>query len=79
MSQLEQGAQRVLTPLTNLRPHQISVPDQRLLTVWAVKCMYAYAFVFHPQNLPFSPAEFQALREKLLPAGRSMCNVGRPL
>lgn len=79
MSHLEQGAQRVMTPLINLRPHQISVPDQRLLTVWAAKCLYAYASVFHPQNLPFTAAEFQALREKREPPDRCAVWIGHSM
>jgi len=64
MSQLEQGAKRVLTPLIEGRSHDLNVPDQHLLTFWAVKCFFAYASVFHPQNLPFATEELGALRQR---------------
>jgi hypothetical protein len=77
MSQMEQGTKRVLTPLIEARPHEVNVPDQLLLAVWALKCLYAYASVYHPQNLPFSREEYAELRERRQPPDRCAVWLGR--
>ena len=71
MSQLEDQVQRILEPMIHGQRRNLSVDDQRVLAMWAIKTVLAFQTMEEPVTTFATPKDYRELYERQAPLERA--------